>query len=136
MDTEAPTRSAAPVDQIIERYIALRDKKADLKAAFTQSTEAIDAALERIENFLLKTMQDLGVESLRSGLGTAYKQAQTSATVADWESALDWVKKNEQWAMLEKRVSKSFVEAYKNENADLPPGIDWREVTKVNIRRS
>lgn len=134
--TETETPVDIPIDQIIQRYIALRDKKAELVAAHKAEVAKFDVGLERCELFLLKTMQSMGVESIRSELGTAYKSTRTSAGVADWPAALDFIKGNEHWEMLEKRVSKAFVEAYRTEHNDLPPGINWREETTVNIRRT
>jgi len=123
------------VAQVVEKYIALRNKKAELKAAYTESVKGIDDAMERVENFLLKQMQDLGVDSFSSPLGTAYKSTQTSATVADWDMVLNHVRENEAWSMLKRDVSKEYVKAYKEQHDDLPPGINWREETSVNIRK-
>lgn len=130
------TVAAPQVDRIIEKYIALRDKKAELKAAYDGQVKDLDAAMSRIENFLLAKMQELGVESLRTPFGTPYIQRRTSASVADWEAVLDWVRSNEEWGMLERRVSKTAVEAWRDEHNDLPPGLNWREERVVNIRRN
>lgn len=131
------TVAETPIVDVVERYIALRDKKAELKAAYDASVEKIDTAMDRCEAFIMATMQQIGVDSVKTKFGTAYTTARTSATSADWTGAtLPWIIQNEQWAMLEKRVSKSFVEAYKAEHNDLPPGVNWREEIVVNVRRN
>ena len=133
---ETPKKSSAPVNAIIEKYIALRDLKATKTAAHKKEMEGINTALERVEAFLLKTFQELGVDSLKTSLGTAYTQVRCSASVNDWEATLAFIKENDQWAFLEKRVSKDAIEAWKTEHNDLPPGINWREERVVNIRRT
>jgi hypothetical protein len=124
------------IASIVERYIALRDRKAELKAAYTASVEAIDTAMDRAELFLMGTLQELGVESFKTEFGTAYTSTKTSATVADWDACLNWARANEEWTLLTRGVSKDFVKAYKVEHNDLPPGVNWREEKTVNIRKN
>lgn len=124
------------LDDIIKKYIELRDKKAEYKAEYEAKVSEIETALTRIERHLLGKMQEQGLKSLPTNAGTAYIQHRTSATVADWESVLSFIKEHDAWGMLEKRVSKSVVEEYKNENNDLPPGINWSEAIVVNVKRS
>lgn len=131
-----PTKETPAVDEIVARYIALRDKKAEIKAKYDAEVEAIDAAMERVENYLLKLMTELGVESIRTSAGTPYISRRTSATVADWDSFLSWVRSNGEWAMLERRANKTVVQTWRDEHNDLPPGINWREERVVNIKRS
>ena len=92
--------------------------------------------LDKIEAALLAEFTESGIESLRTKAGTAYKQTRTSAGVADWEAVLRFIQDNELWHMLEKRVSKSAVEQFKDANGDLPPGLNWREEVVINVRRS
>lgn len=121
---------------IVEKYIALRDRKAELKAAYEASVKDIDTAMERVENHLLRQMQEMGVESVRTPYGTPYISLRTSATVADWEVVLDFIKRHDEWHMLERRVNKTVVDEFRKAHNDLPPGINWREERVVNIRRS
>lgn len=128
--------SESKVEQIVERYIQMRDRKAQMKKEYEASVKDIDMAMERVENHLQSLMNTLGVESLRTSHGTAYQTIRTSATVADWEMTLGWIRAHEHWAMLEKRVSKTFVDDYRSEHDDLPPGVNWTEARTVNIKRS
>jgi hypothetical protein len=134
-DTEAPPK-VSQLDLIVEKYVQLRDLKAEKKSAYQKEVDALDAAMERVEGHLLKTLQGMGVESIRTQFGTAYQQLRTSATVADFDAVLAFIREGEHWSMLEKRVSKPFVEAYKEEHNDLPPGINWREERVINVRRN
>lgn len=124
------------MEELVERYIKLRDTKDRLKKAYAKRVGPIEEALEAIEGLLLKQFEELGVESARCASGTAYKSRKTSATVADWESTLGHIIKHNNWSMLEKRVSKDAVSAYKDEYGELPPGVNWREEITVNVRRS
>lgn len=124
------------IDQIVEKYIALRDAKAKHKAEYEVKVAEIEAALDRIEKHLLENMQAQGLKSLPTAAGTAYISHRTSASVADWDSVLHFIRENDAWSMLEKRVSKTAVEEFKAANSDLPPGINWYESVVVNVKRS
>ena len=133
IDTPATT---IPVDVYIDKYVQLRDRKAAMVAAHKKQVEVLDNVLDRVELFLLKTMQDLGVESLKSGAGTAYQTTKTSATIADWPLYFDFLRAGEHWEGIDRKANKTFVDAWRTEHNDLPPGINWREEKTVNIRRT
>lgn len=124
------------LDLIIERYVQLRDRKAELKAAFDASVAEINTGLQRLEGAILDTLTEQGVESVRTGAGTAYKSVSTSVTAADGEMFLQWCLGNDRLDLLEKRPSKTAVEAYKEEFNDLPPGINWKSAVSVGVRRA
>ena len=68
---DQPAAAAAPqhtIEDVIARYVALRDKKAEYKAQYDAKVEAIDLAMTKVENYLLKLMQELGVESIRTAV--------------------------------------------------------------------
>lgn len=140
-DTEAapPPAVAAPdLDQIVERYVQLRDLKTQKESDHKKEVATIDAAMAKIENFLLAHLNKSKSEAVRTKAGTFFRQNKTSAQVADWLSISAWIQEDPdtRWAMLEKRVSKGFVDAYRQEHNDLPPGVNWREESAVNIRRA
>jgi hypothetical protein len=132
------TEVAAPakVAMIVERYIQMRDRKAELKAAYDASVKDIDVGMERIERHLLNELNAMGATSMSTPFGTPYINLRTSATVADWPATLAFIQGNNAWEMLERRVNKTAVEAFRTEHEDLPPGINWREERVVNIRRN
>lgn len=128
--------SAAPVAEIVKRYIALRDKKAELKAEYDGKVKPVDEAMTRIENYLLKTMQDLGVDSVKTEFGTPYISTKVSHTSEDWPATLNWAIEGGHWNLFEKRVNKTFVDTFIKEHDDLPPGVKTTTDRTVNIRRS
>ena len=124
------------MDAIIEKYIKLRDGKAQLVQKHKEKIQGIDSVLARIEAALLEEFREMGVQSVKTDAGTAYVQLRTSAGVADWDAVLAYIKENEDGGMLERRVNKSAVESFREEKNDLPPGVNWREEQVVNVRRS
>ena len=124
------------IDSIIERYVKLRDKKAQMKAAFDASTADINTAMTRCEHVILEEINAQGVESVRTEFGTAFKSVTTSVTAADGEMFMQFCIANDRMDMLEKRPNKTAVEEYKAANDDLPPGINYRQAVSLNVRRA
>jgi hypothetical protein len=124
------------IETLVERYIALREKKAQIKAEYEAKVEHIDSLQSKVEGVLLRFFEEQGSSSIRTPAGTAYKATRVSATIADWDSFLEHVKANQAYEMLERRCSKVAVEQYKAANDELPPGVNWREDVVVNFRRS
>lgn len=122
-------------DVLVEKYIQLRDKKAEMKKAYELKVAGVDEVLEKIEVELLRRFQTEGTESVSTKVGTAYISTRASATVADWEIFSKFVIDGQNWDFLEKRCSKEAVVQYKAAHEDLPPGINWSETRVVNIRR-
>lgn len=124
------------IEQLIDRYIQIRDRKAQLKAKYDGEVEALDEGLKKIENVLLSKLNELGVDSFgKKETGLAFKSTVTSATVADWDSFLGYIKENDAWHMLDHRANKTAVAEFRAANDDIPPGINWREETVVRVRR-
>ena len=124
------------LDKIVERYVALRDRKAQMKKDFEESVAEITSAMDRLENAILQTLNEQGVESVRTQFGTAMKIRSTSVTVADKDSFKHWLHNTDQWHLADIRASKTAVEQFREENNDLPPGINYKEAITVGIRRS
>lgn len=124
------------MEELVERYVKLRDAKTRLKAKHGTEMAPLDDAMDKIEAVILEQFNAQGIESARTVHGTAYKQVRSSASVAEWDPLLAFIRDNDLWHMLEKRVAKAAVEQYRDEHNDLPPGIKWSEEVVVNIRKS
>jgi hypothetical protein len=123
-------------DLVIGRYVSLRDKKKALEKAHKEELQPINEALLKLEIFLLKTLQDTGLENMRSKAGTAFKAKTTSVTLADKPAYLQFIIDNELWELLDVRPLKTAVEQYKEDHdGALPPGVTWREELTVNVRK-
>ncbi|MEM5400787.1 hypothetical protein [Paraburkholderia unamae] len=125
------------LNEVVDKYIALRDKKAQMNEELKEKLKPIDAAMEQIEAVLLQTFEKLGTDSCKTSGGTAYVSTRTSATVADKEAFKNFIMSDEEnWAMADVRAAKKAIEQFVEENQDLPPGINWSEERVINVRRT
>lgn len=124
------------LSELVAKYIELRDKKYELKHQYDFKAAQLDEVLSKIESKLLQVFDTAGMDSVKTEFGTAYASTRSTASVADKETFMNFIKENEEWSLMEVRAAKLAIEQYKTANGDLPPGINFREERVVNIRRS
>jgi hypothetical protein len=71
------------VDEVIQKYVTLREIKRDLEKDHEEALKPINEQLEKIEIYLLGRMNEDGVENYKTKQGTAYKTVKTSCQMAD-----------------------------------------------------
>ena len=130
------------VDQLTAKYIELRDRKSALEKELEAKKAEITKMMDAIEERLKAVMHETGTKSLKTDHGTAYIAYRESATVADWDILLDYIVKNENWDLLERRVSKTGVknimeeDRHGNYTNPPPPGVNFVRFETINVRRS
>jgi phage host-nuclease inhibitor protein Gam len=125
------------LSEAVTLYIQLRDKKAQMKSDFDASVAPINEKMDKLEAKLLDVFNKTGMDSVKTEHGTAYTAVRTTASVADREAFMEFVKANEEWSLIEVRAAKTAIEQFRDNNDDaLPPGINIRSERVVNIRRS
>jgi len=130
------------IDDLTAKFIELRDRKAAIK----KELEAEEAKLTKIQDAITDKIKEImhqnGVTSVKTPHGTAYIAYRESAQVADWETLLNFIKTNDAYDLLEKRVSKSAVKERMEEDRNgnyanpPPPGVNYTRTEGVNVRRS
>jgi len=140
VETEASVAPAAAapqnLDAIVAKYIQLRDLKAAKKKAFDADVELIDKGMDKLEAYFLGVMKQQGLKSLPTTSGTPYQSSRTSVTVADPAVYFAWILEDPDRApFLDIKANKTAVAAFKEEHADLPPGLNWREELVCNVKR-
>lgn len=125
------------LSEAVTLYIQLRDKKAQMKSDFDASVAPINDKMEKLEAKLLDVFNKTGMDSVKTEFGTAYTAVRTTASVADREAFMEFVKANEEWSLIEVRAAKLAIEQFRDNNDnELPPGVNIRSERVVNIRRS
>jgi len=128
------------VAKITKAYVAIRDRRAEIKKTFDTEYADLGEKLDRLNAELLRLMQNQNSDAIRTEFGTVYRQEEIKPSCSDW-SALDaWEKANPDINasdILEKRVSKKFITEYmENNEGALPPGISIYREYVARVRRS
>jgi peptidyl-tRNA hydrolase len=123
------------VGDVIRTYMKLREQKVAVEAEVKDRVSNIKAKMEKLEVYLKTQMDAQGLTSFKSDYGTAFLTTTDYANVADWDAVLDFVRSNDAYDMLEKRVSKLAVRGYIEQSKAVPPGITYGTKLEVNIRK-
>lgn len=119
------------IDQIVEKYVELRDAKAEIAERHKAELAPYAQMLDKLEGILLGELDKAGLQSAKTPHGTAYKSVTTSAKVIDWDKTLDFIVEQERFDLIQRRVNKDVVE----EIGEVP-GVAIEKILKVNVRRS
>lgn len=125
------------ISEAVEIYIKMRDKKAQMKAAYEASVAPLTEKMNKLEAKLLHIFNETGMDSVKTPLGTAYTSTRTSVSIADRDAFTNFVKETGDFNMLELRPSRTAVPEFADMNGgELPPGINVSITRTVNVRRS
>jgi hypothetical protein len=123
------------VDTVIDTYLKLRGKKEAIEAETKQKVKGIKDNMAKLEAWLKEKADDQGVKSFKTDHGTAFLTTTDFAQVADWDAVLGYIKENDAFDMLEKRVSKTAVRGYIEKNKSVPSGVNYGTRIDVNVRK-
>jgi hypothetical protein len=123
------------VDQVIAAYMTLRSKKDAIEGEAKTKVADIKAKMEKLEAWIKTQADEQGVTSFKTKHGTAFLTTTDYANVGDWDAVLEFIKTNSAYEMLEKRVSKTAVRNYVENDKFVPPGVNYGTKLEVNIRK-
>jgi hypothetical protein len=123
------------VDQVIAAYMTLRSKKDAIEGEVKTKVADIKAKMEKLESWIKTQADAQGVTSFKTKHGTAFLTTTDYANVGDWDAVLEFIKTNDAFEMLEKRVSKTAVRNYVENDKFVPPGVNYGTKLEVNVRK-
>ena len=128
-------QTTVTVDAVIKKYMKLREKKALVEATIKEELDKIKADMTKLEAFLKAKLDADGLTSFKTEYGTAFLTTTDFANVDDWDAVLRFIREEEAYDMLEKRVSKTAVRGYIEANKEVPPGIKYGTKLDINVRK-
>ncbi|SRR6056297_239502 len=115
---------------LISYYIQLRDRKKEMQMRHKEELEPIEGGLMKLEGMMQERLNDMGVEKMGGDTGTVFTKVNTSITVEDWESVLGYIKNNDAFDILDRRVNKTAAQ----ERGDVP-GLRTSQIKTIQVRR-
>lgn len=133
----APPAPSIDLAKVTETYIKIRAARADLKRDYETKDDELKGQLSKLEGFMLNHLNQHGMESVRTELGTFYRQEDIKPNITDDVAFFAWVKENDAFDALERRVKKTFVTEFmeSHEGKLPPPGISVSREFVVRVRK-
>lgn len=136
MATETEGDTALTPDVLTKTYIKIRDKRAELKAAFEQQDEILEAQVNAIKAELLDYCKAQNIDSVRTQSGTFYRTMKTRYWTNDWDSMNKFILENQVPQFYEKRLNQTVMKQFLEENPDvLPPGLNVDSEYVITVRK-
>lgn len=133
---ETQAAGGVPVEKLTKVYLKIRDKRAELKAAFEQEDKELSEKLDKVKRALLDYCKDQGVDSVRTGAGIFYRSLKTRYWTNDWESMNSFIMEHQVPEFYEKRLNQGVVKQFLEENPDvLPPGLNTDSEYVITVRK-
>lgn len=124
------------VDQVLAAYLQLRARKEEITKRHKEELAPINDQMQKCLLWVQQKLQEQGLTNFKGSSGIAFLQTDTTVSVKDWDATLEWIKANEAWSVLEKRVSKSVVQDFIEAHNEVPPGLSVTSETCAHIRKS
>lgn len=122
--------------RITRAHINLRDARSELKKKYEADDKDLKEAQGKIEAAMLDHLNKNGMDSVRTEAGTFYRQEEITPSASDWSALYDWIKDNDAWDALERRIKKTFIKEYaETHEGGLPPGVSVYREYVMRVRR-
>lgn len=129
--------SEIKADSLVSAYLGLRGQREKLARKYDQEDSVLKEQMERLEEAMLSTCNDIGAETLRTESGTIVKTLKENYVCGDWDNFKKFILENNALELLQQRISqtnfKEFVSTRQEEG--LPPGISTMREFKITVRK-
>lgn len=119
----------------VKLYKELDAQRTAIEAEAKNRVVAIDQKMAVIEKWIATKSANDGVDSYKTPYGTVYFAPSAYCSVADWDTVLEFIKREERWDMLTHGVTKKSVTAYLDATQEIPPGITYGTKRTMYVRK-
>lgn len=123
--------------QVTKAHINVRDARNALRKQYEASDASLKEVQVKLEGVMLDHLNRHGMDSVRTTDGTFYRQEEVTPSAGDWNALYEWIKANDAWDALERRIKKTFIKEYMDgHQGGLPPGVSVFREHVVRVRRA
>ena len=130
------------VERLTRVYLKIRDHRKVLAREFKAKDDQMKRDQEKIGNALLSFLDETKQKRGSTKEGLFYKQKEIIPTGSDWNAFYRFVRDNDAFEFLERRIKKTEVAKYMKEHKDgngapvIPPGVSVLETWTIRVRKS
>ena len=137
LEVQDGATSSVPLDKLAGIYIKIRDAKDKLTADYKKQYADLEEQMGVLEAEMLETCKTMNADSIRTKAGTIIRSIKSRYWTNDWDSMYRFIKENDAYGLLEKRLHQTHMKEFLSENPDLlPMGLNVESEYTVVVRRS
>lgn len=122
-------------DEMVGKFVALRDKIRKLDADHKEQMAPFREALDELNGLMLNHLNEVGADNVKTASGTVYKSSRKTAPIADRSAFWEYVQSNENFDLLDWKANVTAVGDFVEEHNSLPPGVSFNVHQTVGVRR-
>jgi len=123
-------------DKLVTAYIAIRDKRSELKEKYEADDKELEDNMDKIEAALLEHCKDHNMESIKTQHGTAYKRIRERYWATDWDVFNQYVREHDAIELYEKRIHQGNMKQFLEDHPGATPPINVDRKFTISVRRS
>lgn len=117
-------------DALIEEAIRLRDDSAALEA----ERKEIDKVRKVLNYYIIERMQEEGIQRTGTSIANVSISMKQHATVEDWDVVYQYIRDNDAFHLLHKRLSSTSAVEILEMDGEMP-GVEFYEEAALNLRK-
>lgn len=121
-------------NEMIQKYVAIRDAKKRASDAFKKETERMNEALTKLEGMILEHLEAEGAESIKTEFGTAFTKTRTSCSVKDRDAFYEFAVKTGNLGAIDMKANAKNVRELLEKGTEVP-GVNFNQSIEVGVRR-
>lgn len=130
------TNMETSVDRLAKIYVKIREKRRELLEEFEGNDNKLKEKLAVVKEELLEICKAMGADSVRTAHGTVVRSVKTRYWTSDWEEMYNFIKENEAYALLEKRIHQSNMREFLDSHPDkIPTGLNTESEYEISVRK-
>ena len=131
--TPTPTMD---MERLARIWRKMEDRMDELKAACEAEIATIKTQQDQLSGVLLSVCNSMKADELRTPAGIIQRKEETHANAADWAAIHRFIAENNQFEMIQKRLTTTAVLAWaRAHNNELPPGMNLFTKYKINVKK-
>lgn len=125
------------VDSLVSTYLTIRREREKLAKKYEQEDAVFKEQMDRLEEAMLATCNQIGAETLRTEHGTIIKTLKENYVCGDWDNFKKYIIENDALELLQQRLSQTNFKEFLSTRGEegLPPGISTMREFKISVRK-
>ena len=132
----ANANDPATVEKRIGQYVAVRDAVQKANDEHEARIKPLVDLRDMLTGWMQKFLEQAGADSVKTAAGTCYSTTRYSASLADPEAFMKFVKSTDNFDLLDRKANVTACKDYVKENGTLPPGVNMSAIKTVGVRRA
>lgn len=131
-----PPGDDANLAKIVQAYSAIRDARAAKRRAFDEADAELEADQQTLRAMMLDLLNKTGAKSIATDYGTVIRSEKIKPSAADWGAIWEWMKQNDGFDIMERRLKATFIKEFMEQNdGAIPPGVNVLREYEISVRR-